>query len=214
MAAGPEGVPGVCGSEEGSETPGTPPGSPAELPRVRRQRGRFLLWSPRAARALRERQRVWGALVGTPQRRGRAGAAGPRLPLQLRPEEARALRESGGATVEAVDEAEAEPEETPAEPSPPSERRFRVFRELWGRGLHLTPGGKFGGDFLVYPGPPSQFHAGAVALCPCSSAPQPLGALLAAARLGTSVRKALLLCRAPPGGALACTALTWRADLT
>ncbi|NXD46884.1 SEN34 endonuclease, partial [Copsychus sechellarum] len=103
----------------------------------------------------------------------------------------------------------------PSRPSPRTERRFRVFRELWGRGLHLTPGGKFGGDFLVYPGPPSLFHAGAVALCPRSSAPQPLGALLAAARLGTSVRKSLLLCSsAPPGGALACTALTWRADLT
>ncbi|XP_030826584.1 tRNA-splicing endonuclease subunit Sen34 isoform X1 [Camarhynchus parvulus] len=219
MAAGPEGVPGVCGGGEGSETPGTPPDALTERPRVRRHRGRFLVWAPRAARALRERHRVWGALVGTPPRRGRAGAgaAGPRLPLELSPEEARALRESGGATVEPVDEAEAEPEETPPEPSrpsSPSERRFRVFRELWGRGLHVTPGGKFGGDFLVYPGPPSLFHAGAVALCPCSSQAQPLGALLAAARLGTSVRKSLLLCSAPPGGAMAVTALTWRADLT
>ncbi|XP_030826585.1 tRNA-splicing endonuclease subunit Sen34 isoform X2 [Camarhynchus parvulus] len=179
MAAGPEGVPGVCGGGEGSETPGTPPDALTERPRVRRHRGRFLVWAPRAARALRERHRVWGALVGTPPRRGRAGAgaAGPRLPLELSPEEARALRESGGATVEPVDEAEAEPEETP-------------------------------------PGPPSLFHAGAVALCPCSSQAQPLGALLAAARLGTSVRKSLLLCSAPPGGAMAVTALTWRADLT
>ncbi|NXS28368.1 SEN34 endonuclease, partial [Pomatostomus ruficeps] len=66
-------------------------------------------------------------------------------------------------------------------------------------------------------GPPALFHAGAVALCPSPARPQPLGALLAAARLGTSVRKALLLCAAPapPGGAsLACTALTWRGDLT
>ncbi|KAM3655972.1 tRNA-splicing endonuclease subunit Sen34 [Ammospiza maritima maritima] len=220
MAAGPEGVPGVCEGGEGSETSGTPPSPLTERPRVRRHRGRFLVWAPSAARALRERHRVWGALVGTPPRRGRAGAgaAGPRLPLELSPEEARALRESGGATEEPVDEAEAEPEEPPPEPSrpsPPSERRFRVFRELWGRGLHVTPGGKFGGDFLVYPGPPSLFHAGAVALCPCSSRAQPLGALLAAARLGTSVRKSLLLCSAPPpGGAMAVTALTWRADLT
>ncbi|NXC06681.1 SEN34 endonuclease, partial [Orthonyx spaldingii] len=66
----------------------------------------------------------------------------------------------------------------------------------------------------LFPGPPSLFHAGAVALCPCSSREQPLGALLAAARLGTSVRKALLLCAAPPGGALAVTALQWRGDLT
>lgn len=97
MAAFPEGVPG--GSEP-SEPPGT---LPAELPRVRRHRGRFLVWAPEAARALRERHRVWGALVGTPpRRRGRAGPPGPRLPLELRPEEARALRESGGAAVETV----------------------------------------------------------------------------------------------------------------
>lgn len=35
---------------------------------------------------------------------------------------------------------------------PGHERRYRVYRDLWGRGLHLTAGGKFGGDFLVYPG--------------------------------------------------------------
>ncbi|XP_064262680.1 tRNA-splicing endonuclease subunit Sen34 [Passer domesticus] len=114
MAAGPAGVPGVCGDGERSETPGTPPGSPPERPRVRRQRGRFLVWAPRAARALRERHRVWGALVGAPPRRGRCRPAGPRLPLQLTPEEARALRESGGATEEPVGGAEAEREEPPA----------------------------------------------------------------------------------------------------
>uniref|UniRef100_A0A674GWS6 tRNA-intron lyase n=1 Tax=Taeniopygia guttata TaxID=59729 RepID=A0A674GWS6_TAEGU len=225
MAAGAEGVPGLCGVAERSETPGTPPSPAAERPRVRRQRGRFLVWSPGAARALRERHRVWGALVGTPPRRGPRGgaAAGPRLPLQLRPEEARALRESGGATVEPVDEAEAEPSgggagggarAALATPLSRAERRSRVFRALWGRGLHLTRGGKFGGDFLVYPGPPAQFHACAVAQCPRSSRAQPLGALLAAARLCACVRKALLLCAAPPEGAPSVTAITWRADLT
>uniref|UniRef100_A0A8C9FS34 tRNA-intron lyase n=1 Tax=Pavo cristatus TaxID=9049 RepID=A0A8C9FS34_PAVCR len=102
-------------------------------------------------------------------------------------------------------------------PSPPPpahrERRFRVYRDLWGRGLHLTAGGKFGGDFLVYPGPPPLFHAAAVALCPRSSAPLPLGALLSAARLGTAARKSLLLCAAPPGGAPEYSALRWRRDL-
>lgn len=93
------------------------------------------------------------------------------------------------------------------------ERRFRVYRDLWGRGFHLTAGGKFGGDFLVYPGPPPLFHAGAVAHCPCSSAPLPLGALLSAARLGTAARKSLLLCAAPPGGATEYSQLRWRRDL-
>ena len=30
--------------------------------------------------------------------------------------------------------------------------RFRVFEDLWQRKYYLTAGGKFGGDFLVYPG--------------------------------------------------------------
>ncbi|NXT30393.1 SEN34 endonuclease, partial [Syrrhaptes paradoxus] len=100
----------------------------------------------------------------------------------------------------------------PADPSP-HERRFRVYRDLWGRGLHVTGGGKFGGDFLVYPGPPERFHAAAVALVPPPGAELPLGALVAAARLGTHVRKTLLLCSAPSGAGPAYTSVTWRSDL-
>uniref|UniRef100_A0A8B9MWH5 tRNA-intron lyase n=1 Tax=Accipiter nisus TaxID=211598 RepID=A0A8B9MWH5_9AVES len=293
-------------------------------------RGRVLVWGAAAARALRERYRVSGVLVGAPPRRGR----GPRLPLQLLPEEARLLAESGAALLITPPEPGEGPDAvtglrgggrqplTPpspfcppgagaaefgrragpgppaprqkphrlggspidwafgggggvcvrnrgnavgqgnlwgsswgsgAPPGPPQallvqlptarggplppaphpppdlgrpsphwphggrpghERRYRVYRDLWGRGLHLTAGGKFGGDFLVYPGPPERFHAAAVALCPPPGAGLPLGGLVAAARLGTHVRKTLLLCAAPPGGAPpAYTSLQWRGDL-
>ncbi|XP_039573624.1 tRNA-splicing endonuclease subunit Sen34 [Passer montanus] len=126
MAEGPAGVPGVCGDGERSETPGTPPGSLPERPRVRRQRGRFLVWAPRAARALRERH--------------------PAPPPQVGGAEEREEPPPGGGGARA---ALATP---PPGHAPSAERRFRVFRALWGRGLHLTRGGKFGGDFLVYPG--------------------------------------------------------------
>lgn len=33
-----------------------------------------------------------------------------------------------------------------------SETRFRVFRDLRRQGFYLTSAGKFGGDYLVYPG--------------------------------------------------------------
>lgn len=33
-----------------------------------------------------------------------------------------------------------------------AEVRYQVFRDLRGRGFYLTSAGKFGGDFLVYPG--------------------------------------------------------------
>lgn len=285
--------------------------------RLHVHRDRVLVWAAEAVRTLRERYRMWGALVGAPSRRG----GGRRLPLQLLPEEGRLLAELGAARLEPEPETgrpeagakrprsrgpevgeegqdrdgpevgaegadveskrprlcgttagaegvetegpevdnegqEADTEEPEVKPEgleaerpevegkgPETERpevgtegpevradrpeveaegpeaeahrerRFRVYRDLWGRGLHLTAGGKFGGDFLVYPGPPPLFHAAAVALCPRSSTPLPLGALLSAARLGTAARKSLLLCAAPPGGAPEYSALRWRRDL-
>ncbi|XP_028276006.1 tRNA-splicing endonuclease subunit Sen34 isoform X2 [Parambassis ranga] len=36
--------------------------------------------------------------------------------------------------------------------APSCDTRYQVFRDLRGRGFYLTSAGKFGGDFLVYPG--------------------------------------------------------------
>eukprot|EP01135_Chromosphaera_perkinsii_P011021 Nk52_evm55s2309 gene=Nk52_evmTU55s2309 len=38
-------------------------------------------------------------------------------------------------------------------------RRCIVFRDLWERGYYLTPGAKFGGDFLAYEGEPLVYHS-------------------------------------------------------
>lgn len=38
------------------------------------------------------------------------------------------------------------------EGEPGCDVRYQVFRDLRGRGFYLTSAGKFGGDFLVYPG--------------------------------------------------------------
>lgn len=35
---------------------------------------------------------------------------------------------------------------------PAHELRYSVYRDLWERGFFLSAAGKFGGDFLVYPG--------------------------------------------------------------
>lgn len=35
---------------------------------------------------------------------------------------------------------------------PSRDTKYQVFRDLRGRGFYLTSAGKFGGDFLVYPG--------------------------------------------------------------
>ena len=39
-----------------------------------------------------------------------------------------------------------------AQDEPHRDARYQVFRDLRGRGFFLTSAGKFGGDFLVYPG--------------------------------------------------------------
>ncbi|MEQ2216671.1 hypothetical protein XENOCAPTIV_020101, partial [Xenoophorus captivus] len=47
--------------------------------------------------------------------------------------------------------------------SPRRDARYQVFRDLWGRGFFLTSAGKFGGDFLVYPGEPEDLTS---SVCP------------------------------------------------
>ncbi|XP_066541574.1 tRNA-splicing endonuclease subunit Sen34 [Hoplias malabaricus] len=74
------------------------------------------------------------------------------------------------------------------------ETRIRVYRDLRRRGFYLTAAGKFGGDYLVYPGDPLRFHAHFIALCLSMDEQLPLFDVLAVARLGSNVKKTVLLC--------------------
>ncbi|XP_061575983.1 tRNA-splicing endonuclease subunit Sen34 [Cololabis saira] len=87
--------------------------------------------------------------------------------------------------------------------------RYQVFRDLRGRGFFLTSAGKFGGDFLVYPGDPLRFHAHFIALVLDPDQPVPLLDLLAEARLGSNVKKTVLLCSPAPDGTVQYTSLQW-----
>nr|XP_020859359.1 LOW QUALITY PROTEIN: tRNA-splicing endonuclease subunit Sen34 [Phascolarctos cinereus] len=93
--------------------------------------------------------------------------------------------------------------------NPSHELRYQVYKDLWERGYFLTSGGKFGGDFLVYPGDPLRFHAHFVAQCCAPGDSLPLPDLVSAGRLGTNVRKTLLLCSPQPDGSVAYTSLQW-----
>ncbi|KAF0747145.1 hypothetical protein AaE_007842, partial [Aphanomyces astaci] len=42
--------------------------------------------------------------------------------------------------------------------------RHRVFQDLWEKGLYITSGSKFGGDFLIYDADPLTTHAKAIVL--------------------------------------------------
>ncbi|GAB5581485.1 tRNA-splicing endonuclease subunit Sen34 [Prionailurus viverrinus] len=92
---------------------------------------------------------------------------------------------------------------------PLHELRYSIYRDLWERGFFLSAAGKFGGDFLVYPGDPLRFHAHYIAQCWAPGDPIPLQDLVSAGRLGTSVKKTLLLCSPQPDGKVVYTSLQW-----
>ncbi|XP_068172820.1 tRNA-splicing endonuclease subunit Sen34 [Antennarius striatus] len=87
--------------------------------------------------------------------------------------------------------------------------RYQVFRDLRGRGFYLTSAGKFGGDFLVYPGDPLRYHAHFIAVCVSLDESVSTLDVLAVARLGSNVKKTVLLCS--PGAELGVlyTSLQW-----
>lgn len=87
--------------------------------------------------------------------------------------------------------------------------RYRVFRDLRGRGFYLTSAGKFGGDFLVYPGDPLRFHAHFIAVCLSLDESVCLLDVLAVARLGSNVKKTVLLCSPGTDGGVLYTSLQW-----
>ncbi|KAM6987581.1 tRNA-splicing endonuclease subunit Sen34 [Tautogolabrus adspersus] len=95
-----------------------------------------------------------------------------------------------------------------AQADPHCPARYQVFRDLRGRGFYLTSAGKFGGDFLVYPGDPLRFHAHFIAVCLSADEPICLLDLLSVARLGSNVKKTVLLC-SPAGGGVLYTSLQW-----
>uniref|UniRef100_A0A3Q3R5Y8 tRNA-splicing endonuclease subunit Sen34 n=1 Tax=Monopterus albus TaxID=43700 RepID=A0A3Q3R5Y8_MONAL len=85
--------------------------------------------------------------------------------------------------------------------------RYQVFRDLRGRGFYLTSAGKFGGDFLVYPGDPLRFHAHFIAVCLSLDQSVCLLDILAMARLGSGVKKTVLLCSPGTDGGVVYTSL-------
>ncbi|XP_055081813.1 tRNA-splicing endonuclease subunit Sen34 [Periophthalmus magnuspinnatus] len=89
------------------------------------------------------------------------------------------------------------------------EGRVQVFRDLRRRGFCLTSGGKFGADFLVYPGDTLRFHAHFMALCVCEEEPLAVRDLLSWVRLSSNVKKTLLLCSASPSGGVLYSSLQW-----
>ncbi|XP_052764569.1 tRNA-splicing endonuclease subunit Sen34-like [Mya arenaria] len=87
--------------------------------------------------------------------------------------------------------------------------RYAVFRDLWERGHFITSGLKFGGDFLSYPGDPSRFHSFFIVVCRPYREPLCAGDIVTMGRLGTSVKKTVVLCSLDDAGRICYTSLQW-----
>jgi len=96
-------------------------------------------------------------------------------------------------------------------PSTARERlKYAAFKHFWNSGLFVTNGVKFGGDFLVYPGDPTRFHSFFVVQCLDYDEDELTPAnLVTLARLGTSVKKTLVLASLDDDGELTLTSLEW-----
>ncbi|XP_072175742.1 uncharacterized protein [Diadema setosum] len=89
------------------------------------------------------------------------------------------------------------------------ELRFQIFLHFWQMGYYLTSGTKFGGDFLAYPGDPLLFHSYFIVVClPHHKKMSPLE-LISHGRLGTFVKKTVVLCSVDSAKRVVCTSLQW-----
>jgi tRNA-splicing endonuclease subunit Sen34 len=73
--------------------------------------------------------------------------------------------------------------------------KYVIFKDLWTRGYYLTPGAKFGGDYLVYCGHPSLYHSTYILLCLTVNDFRNMKTrqLIHFGRMSTSVKKTFLL---------------------
>lgn len=75
--------------------------------------------------------------------------------------------------------------------APQAARRQAVFEDLWLRpNCYITSGGKFGGDFLVYPGDPLMYHAAYIVIVVGWEEPLAPLDMVAVGRLAVGVKKA------------------------
>ncbi|KAI7862644.1 tRNA intron endonuclease [Spinellus fusiger] len=76
----------------------------------------------------------------------------------------------------------------------PEERlRCAVYNYLWHKGLYITRGSKFGGDFLAYPGDPMRFHSHYIVEAIHRETPLTPIDIIYKGRLSTNVKKTYVL---------------------
>uniref|UniRef100_A0A0A9ZH52 tRNA-splicing endonuclease subunit Sen34 n=1 Tax=Lygus hesperus TaxID=30085 RepID=A0A0A9ZH52_LYGHE len=87
--------------------------------------------------------------------------------------------------------------------------KYRVFKDLWERGMYLTNGSKFGGHFLAYPGEPLKFHAFYIVLvCLPDHQISPLD-IVRHARLGTHTKKSFVIATTDSDNSIKYNSFEW-----
>lgn len=85
--------------------------------------------------------------------------------------------------------------------------RYLIYKDLWECGYTLTTGLKFGGDYLVYKGHPHTVHASFIAVVlPWKQTIRSFGAVT---RVGTKVKKSILLCSMDEEGMVHYLTVDW-----
>ena len=86
---------------------------------------------------------------------------------------------------------------------------YRVFSDLWEKGYYITSGAKFGGDFLAYPGDPLRYHSFFIVIITPQDRKLTPFELIAAGRLGATVKKTALLSSVGEDGEVVYTSVKW-----
>lgn len=71
--------------------------------------------------------------------------------------------------------------------------KFLVYRDLYSKGLTLTNGSKFGGNFLVYHGFPETVHASSIVIVTPFNSLIPTSSIISWGRLATAVQKNVII---------------------
>ncbi|KAL1464577.1 hypothetical protein WDU94_004209 [Cyamophila willieti] len=90
--------------------------------------------------------------------------------------------------------------------------KYSIFKDLWSRKYFITNGTKFGGDYLVYCGDPSKFHAQFIVICKDQKDTFQASELAMYSRIGTNVKKTVVIASCDTAGQVIYQSLSW-ADL-
>ncbi|KAJ3124956.1 hypothetical protein HK101_006019 [Irineochytrium annulatum] len=146
------------------------------------------VWDVDDAERLRRDHGVVGSLCSTlPHQPSQSQILG--LPLMLSLEEVHSLQRQGVIEVmSCVDGDVVQPL------SDADNARSKVFHEYRERGFSITPGVKFGGDYLLYPGDPAQYHASHILTITEKGRRTSFASLASKCRLANNVKKKSLIC--------------------